>query len=390
MDLEMLKERARIIRRVRSFFDDKGYLELDTPLLSPDLIPESCLEVFETSRIVPNGKTVPNWLIPSPEIWMKKIIARHQVSVYQICKCFRNGESSGFLHSPEFTMLEYYSMGVGYRESLALTEELFDFLLDSGSGEWGVGSGGTNKAPRQGAFTDNVSIVPAREKSTVPENGKPPSGGCVRRGWGDSNTALGDGGISEPSTLLPPFERLTVAEVFARFAGFDLFAAAETVESMEREARRLGLDPMPGLGIAQLYDLIFIHAVEPRLKTYGSSQEPRPIALLDYPAFVPCLARRNADGKTVERWELYFNGIELANCFSEETDAGRVKEFFESEAAAKEQDALVKHHVDKDYWKMFAEKGFPQCSGVAMGLDRLIMALCGRSTIDGVLPFPES
>jgi lysyl-tRNA synthetase class 2 len=330
MDLEMLKKRARIIRQTRSFFDGKGYLELDTPLLSPDLIPESCLEVFETSRILPNGKTSPYWLIPSPEIWMKKIIARHRVSVYQVCKCFRNGESSGFLHSPEFTMLEYYTMGVGYRESLALTEELFGFLLDLGSGR-----------------------------------------------------------TAKPSGLRPPFERLTVAEAFARFAGFDLFAAAETVEGMEREARRLGLDPMPGLGVAQLYDLIFIHAVESQLKTYGSSQDHRPVVLLDYPAFVPCLARRNADGKTVERWELYYNGIELANCFSEETDAGRVRVFFESEAAEKEKNALVKHRVDKDYWKMFSEAQFPQCSGVAMGLDRLSMALCGRSSIDGVLPFPD-
>jgi lysyl-tRNA synthetase class 2 len=336
MDLEMLKERARIIRQVRSFFDNKGYLELDTPLLSPDLIPESCLEVFETRRILPGGKTVPHWLIPSPEIWMKKIIARHRVSVYQICKCFRNGESSGFLHSPEFTMLEYYTVGDGYRESLALTEELFASL------------------------------------------GGP---------------------------LFPPFERLTVAEAFARYADFDLFTAAETAKGMETEARRLGLDPMPGLSVAQLYDLIFIHAVEPQLKMFENTQEERilpqstrrekkkmlrPLVLLDYPAFVPCLARRNPDGKTVERWELYFNGIELANCFSEETDAERVQEFFESEAAVKEQNALVKHRVDQDFWKIFLEKKFPQCSGVAMGLDRLIMALCGRSSIDGVLPFPEA
>ena len=189
--------------------------------------------------------------------------------------------------------------------------------------------------------------------------------------------------------LNPPFERLTVAEAFTHFAGFDLFAAAETVEGMETEARRLGLNPMPGMGIAPLYDLIFIHAVEPRLKTYCSSQELRPVALLDYPAFVPCLARRNADAQTVERWELYYNGIELANCFSEETDAGRVKEFFKNETAVKEKTALVKHLVDNDYWKMFLGTGFPQCSGVAMGLDRLIMALCGRSSIDGVLPFSE-
>jgi lysyl-tRNA synthetase class 2 len=178
-----------------------------------------------------------------------------------------------------------------------------------------------------------------------------------------------------------PFERLTVAEAFARYAGFDLFAAAETEAGMEAEARRLGLDPIQGIGIVGLYDLIFIHAVEPMLKM------KRPIALLDYPAFVPCLAQQNADGKTVQRWELYYNGIELANCFSEETDAQRVRDFFESESRAKEQNALVKHTVDKDYWKIY-KKNLHSFSGVALGLDRLIMGLCGPSSIDSVLPFP--
>jgi lysyl-tRNA synthetase class 2 len=330
MDIELLRERSRIIRQVRSFFDAKNYLELDTPLLSPDLIPESCLEVFETKRIMPGnvvpGGVVPYWLIPSPEIWMKKIIAKHRVNVYQVCKCFRNGESSGFLHSPEFTMLEYYTMNAGYMDSLALTEELFRFLSE---------------------------------------------------------------GTDCPLGL--PFERITMEEAFTRYAGFDLFVAAETPGGLEKEAVRLGLDPAhcAGKDTAALYDLIFIHAVEPNLK------QKRPVALLDYPAFVPALARKSvgdpvggsAGGKTVERWELYFNGIELANCYTEETDPRRVRDFFENEAAAKEKQALVKHRVDHDYWKIFEKPGFPACSGVALGLDRLIMALCGRSSIDGVLPF---
>ena len=321
MDIEMLRERARIIRQARSFFDAKGFLELDTPLLSPDLIPESCLEVFETGRVLPSGEVRPYWLIPSPEIWMKKVIARHGVSVYQICKCFRNGESSGFLHSPEFTMLEYYSMDAGYLDSLALTEELLGFLAE--------------------------------------DSGEPATG------------------------LRPPFERLTVVEAFARHAGFDLFEAASRKGRLEAEARRLGLDPPAGTGTAALYDLIFIHAVEPELRQGGA------VALIDYPAFVPCLAQPGKDGRTMERWELYFKGIELANCFSEETNAGRVRDFFESESAEKAERALVQHAVDRDYWKLFASpKPFPRCSGVAMGLDRLVMALCGRSTIDAVLPFP--
>ncbi|MDR0442873.1 MAG: LysR family transcriptional regulator [Treponema sp.] len=317
MDLELLQKRAGVIRQVRSFFDKKKYLELDTPLLSPDLIPESCLEVFETLRLYPQNtkKSRPLYLIPSPEIWMKKIIAQHRVSVYQICKCFRNGESSGFLHSPEFTMLEYYTMDASYIDVLSLTEELFSCLaMEAG--------------------------IPA---------------------------------------LSPPFERITVAQAFERFAGIDLF---ETVANggMEEAARRLGLDPPPGMGTGGYYDLIFIHTVEPHLK------KDKPVALLDYPAFVPCLAKHSQDGKTVERWELYYNGIELANCFTEERDGKKVKEFFINETATK-ADSLVSHAVDHDYWKIFS-LNFPRCSGVALGLDRLIIALTGRSNIDAVLPFP--
>ena len=375
MDIELLQERARIIRQVRAFFDDRNYLELDTPLLSPDLIPESCLEVFETRRISPAGDRhnvaqSPLWLIPSPEIWMKKIIAKvldenqHPVSVYQICKCFRNGESSGFLHSPEFTMLEYYTMNANYLDSLAITEELFNYLT-----------------PRRREFCSDSSRKGA-EDAKLSSGGFNPSI--------ENSEILGDKEASAPSSASPRlcvrnsetrcFERITVAQAFAQYAGFDLFEAAERPGALEAEARRLGLAPPAGMKTAELYDVIFIHAVEPCLK------HTRPVALLDYPAFVPCLARRSANGTTVERWELYWNGIELANCFSEETDPVRVREFFESEAAAKEHNA-VRHNVDHNYWKLF-QHGFPACSGVALGLDRLIMALLGRSTIDSVLPFP--
>jgi len=82
---------------------------------------------------------------------------------------------------------------------------------------------------------------------------------------------------------------------------------------------------------------------------------------------------------------LYCNGIELANCYSEETNPKIVKDFFISEEAEKNKTALVRHNVDHDYWKIF--ETFPPCSGVAIGLDRLIMALTGKTHIDDVLPF---
>jgi lysyl-tRNA synthetase class 2 len=325
----MLRERARFFREIRSFFDQRNYLDLDTPLLAPDLIPETCLEVFETAYLAPPGSTIrsakPYWLIPSPEIWMKKLIARHRVSVYQICKCFRNGESTGRLHSPEFTMLEYYTMDADYRDSLALTEDLLSRLLER-----------------------------------------------LPQGWGTG--------------LRPPFLRLSMEDAFVRYAGFSLFEAAEQ-GTLAAEARRLGLNPPPDLDTPALYDLIFIHAVEPALP------RDRAVALTDYPGFVPCLARKTGDGRTVERWELYARGIELANCYSEETDPEEIRRYFDREGREKAQTALVPHAIDAGYWKNYlptAAGPFPRCSGVAMGLDRLFMALSGASRIDSSLPFPMS
>jgi lysyl-tRNA synthetase class 2 len=330
MDIELLRFRAGVFREIRRFFDERRYLEVDTPVLAPDLIPESCLEVFETRRLPPdrNREPEPYWLVPSPEIWMKKLIASHRQSLYQICKCFRNGESSGHFHSPEFTMLEYYTMDADYLDSLAITEDLLAYLL-------------------------------SRLEKT------------------------------RNAALLPPFQRLSMGEAFGRWAGFDLYEAAASPGGLEAEARRLGLEPPGGLDTGALYDLIFIHAVEPMIP------RNRPLAIVDYPAFVPCLAKKSADGKTAERWELYLRGIELANCYSEETGPEEVRRFFAAEAAAKGRNALTPHRADPDYWKLFLPKpgagggeGFPPCSGVAMGLDRLVMVLAGRSAIDSVLPFP--
>ncbi|MDR0759650.1 MAG: LysR family transcriptional regulator [Treponema sp.] len=346
MDVELLRLRAGVFRVIRDFFDQRDYLEVDTPLLAPDLIPESCLEVFETRRVAPAGpggnlRSRPYWLVPSPEIWMKKLIAKDRQSLYQICKCFRNSETSGFLHSPEFTMLEYYTMNAGYLDSLTITEELFAALM-----------------------------------IRKPEIQKPE----IRK------QEIQKQEIQKPAEVLrPPFIRIAIAEAFERWAGFDLYDAAES-GGLEAEARRLGLNPPAGLGTSALYDLIFIHAVEPNLP------RDRPVALMDYPAFVPCLAQKGRDGKTAERWELYARGVELANCYSEETDAENVRAYFEAEGKIKNAAALVPHRIDGAYWKTFLPdpqgRPFPSCSGVALGLDRLIMVLTGRSAIDGTLPFP--
>lgn len=335
MDLELLKFRAETMQKLRSFFVDRNYLELDTPAMSASLIPETCLEVFSTQYMEPwTGEKRPVYLVPSPEIYMKRIISQHKVSVFQLSKCYRNVESAGRIHSPEFTMLEYYTMDADYRNSMELTERLFDHLL------------------------------PPEPKDGTPDP------------W---------------AKLRPPFIRLTMDDAFLKYAGFRL---SETVEpsQLADKARKLGIEELPGSPFSKwpwddLYELILVQCVEPTL-----ASEPKPVFLTDYPAKVPCLAKDSAplgkDGKPLwkERWELYAFGTELANCYTEENDPSQVKEYFLQEGKLKEENAIIPHAVDSEYWEVF--KDFPKCSGVAMGVDRLIMLLAGRKSIESVLPFP--
>ncbi len=341
-----MRFRARTLQSLRRFFIDRGYLELDTPALSADLIPETCLEVFKTDYTAPrtNGaQTTELYLVPSPEIYIKKIIARHKTDVFQISKCYRNAESCGRIHSPEFTMLEYYTMNADYRASMRITEDLFDFLL-------------------------------------------PPPG---KNAGSDSENRSADAFAKDPWEFLrPPFIRLRMDDAFERYAGFRLSECA-SAEKLARQARRLGLAEsaaslFESWPIDDLYELIFVQAVEPALP------QDKPVFLIDYPAFVPCLAKdvpgtKNGKPLWKERWELYACGIELANCYTEETDAEKVRAYFESERRLKEKNALVVHKTDTSYWQLF--RTFPPCSGVAMGADRLIALLSGRKSIEPVLPF---
>jgi len=334
----MLKFRASCIQATRSFFINKGYLETDTPALSPRLIPETCLEVFRTEYRKPwqegSDASVPLFLVPSPEVYLKQIIADHGISLFQISKCYRNAESVGRIHSPEFTMLEYYTVYAGYLKSLDITEALVTYLLDT---------------------------------LFIPEN--------------------------EPLGLRPPFIRMTMNEAFRSYAGFSLVDCPEPAD-LARHAQRLGLNDAHNFSQwswDDLYELILVHTVEPALP------HDQPIAILDYPAAVPCLAagktqevtrkdKRTGEWKTKERWELYMKGVEIANCYTEERNEKEITQYIEAEDSLKQQTARIPHPPVTGFSAICAK--MPPCSGSALGLDRLIMLLAGKSSIDTVLPFP--
>ncbi|MGP1438412.1 MAG: amino acid--tRNA ligase-related protein [Treponema sp.] len=333
MDIEMLEFRSIAMQAVRSFLSSNGFLEVDTPSLSSTLIPESCLEVFKTEYIKPyQNKSVPLFLTPSPELYIKELIAKHKRSFFQLSKCYRNVESIGHLHSPEFTMLEYYAMEKDYKFSIELTKNLLLYMA--------------NKLKDSPLLSlENISI------------------------------------------LNKGFLIKTVEELFVEYAHFSLkkehskkalFAHAKALQPT------LELD-FDSLNESSLYDMIFVHAIEANLP------KDRLVLVIDYPQFSSCLAKEKTledelSWALKERWELYGNGIEMCNCYTEERDSKKIDSYFENEEKIKNESAIVKHPSISNFGAICER--MPLCSGVAMGFDRLLMFLSGRKDISSVLPFP--
>jgi lysyl-tRNA synthetase class 2 len=317
--LTILRRRSEVLHLLRLFFRRLGYLEVDTPLLAPALIPESSLEVFRTAGS--EGSQL--YLIPSPELWMKRLLADGSGNIFQLCRCFRNHEPDSPLHSREFSMLEWYSVGTGYLEAMLTLERLFAFLLE-------------------------------------------------RMGLGPVLSFRG-----RRLDCTPPFRRLSVADAFQERLGLRLEQLASR-PALTREASALEVPVAEEDSWADLFHKLFLSFVEPALPA------DRPLLLFDYPAGVPTLARRKPPGFWAERWELYLGGIEVANCYTEATDPAEIGEFFRSQSQAK-RSAREPHRVD---WDLAAalQAGLPPCSGVALGVDRLLLVLLDEESVAGVNP----
>jgi lysyl-tRNA synthetase class 2 len=326
-DLSLLRSRARVFRCIRGYFLAAGYLEVDTPLLSPFLIPEAHLEVFATVLRPPHAPARPLYLIPSPELWMKRLLCAGTGSIFQITKSFRNHEPESPLHQAEFSLLEWYTVDANYLDSIAVLEQLTAALLT----ELALPS----RLPWQQTELD-VSV---------------------------------------------PFARLSMHEAFRQILNIDLEALSER-KAIAGAARALGLPLGHTDSWADIFHKIFLTRVEPEL--------PRRRALIvyDYPAAITTTAKRKAGTMWAERWELYLGGVEIANCYSEETNPARLADFIAREEAGKRQ-ALVPHPKDAELVS-WLETGCPDCSGVALGVDRLLLFLLNRADLEGVNLFPLS
>jgi len=290
----VLELRATLIRAIRRFFEERNFLEVETPVRIAAPPPEAHIDAE------PAGD---HYLRPSPELPMKRLLAAGYERIFQIGPCFRRGEL-GARHNPEFTLLEWYRANADYTDILVDTKALIMFL--------GRELAGGEELAWQGRLV----------------------------------------------TLGPLWERLTVAEAFKQFAGWDPLAHFD----------------------ADRFDLDLVEKVEPAL--------PRqtPVVLMDYPAPAAALARRKPGRpEMAERWELYIAGLELANAYSELRDPEEQRARFAEWNRVRHIAGKAVYPIDEDF--LAALPDMPPAGGIALGVDRLLMLFADAATLDDVLPF---
>ena len=327
-----LAVRGRILAALREFFADNGYVEVETPALqiSPGLEPH--LRGFATTLHDPrDGSARPFYLHTSPEFAMKKLLAGGLPRIWQLAHVFRDGERSA-THHPEFAMLEWYRAGAGYKDVMDECEGLLRQLQAA-------------------------------------------AGGAAFR-WLDR--------IADANK---PWQRLTVAEAFERYAGIDLFATMPDPAHPDRSllgaaASGIGIAPHPEDDWEALLFRIFLDRIEPHLGIGA------PTILYDYPLTMAALSRRKPDDpRLAERFELYVCGLELANAFGELTDPAEQRARFAADQARKHALYGAIYPIDQDFLAAL-EHGVPECAGIALGFDRLVMLATGAERIEDVLWLP--
>ncbi len=307
---QTLKQRAAITRRIRAFFDQHGYTEVQTPLLSHDIVVDAHLEPFTVET---DYGTL--FLQTSPEFAMKRLLCDGADSIYQLCHAFRQGEV-GTRHNPEFTMLEWYKVGDTYHDQMTFTEELVRTVL-----------------------SDTIS----------------------------SET----------------FPRTTYNEAFHRACGTTVLdLSANQLIALATEHNIALPSSLDQTNCDDLLNLILSEVVEPTLG------QQAPEFLYDYPASQSALAKvRDDEPPVAERFELYHRGIELCNGYQELTDANELADRNVRQNQLRVNEGHRPLPTDSRLLSAM-HSGFPDCSGVALGVDRLVALALGLERLDQVWPFP--
>jgi lysyl-tRNA synthetase class 2 len=325
-----LRTRNRIQAAIRGRLAAEGFTEVDPAALAISPGNEAHLHGFRTDAIGNDGVPRQMYLHTSPEFAMKKLLAAGEERIHAFSHVWRNRER-GALHSPEFTMLEWYRVGESYER---LMQDTVTFL-------------------RLAAGEAGTSVLRHRDRTCDP--------------------------FAEP-------ERLTVAEAFQVHAGVDLMASinvdgSTSADRLAMELDRIGQRRAADDTWSDMLSRVLSDKVEPHL---GAGR----ITILDhYPAAEAALARKvPGDARVAERFEVYACGVELANGFGELTDPAEQRLRFQAEMAEKARVYGETYPLDEDFLAALAI--MPPAAGIAMGFDRVVMLATGAPRIDDVMWTP--
>jgi lysyl-tRNA synthetase class 2 len=312
--------RSKIISTMRRFFDEMGYLEVETPILQP--IPGGATaRPFITHH---NALNIELYLRIANELYLKRLIVGGFDGVYEFAKDFRN-EGMDRTHNPEFTVMEIYVAFKDYLWMMSFTEQMIARVAEALHGTTRV------------------------------------------RAWGND------------LDFTPPFRRLTMTDAIKQWAGYDITGKGE--DELRAECARQGIAVDATMGKGKLIDAIFGEKCEEHLV--------QPTFITDYPIEMsPLCKRHRTNPDLTERFELFVNGKELCNAYSELNDPIDQLERFKEQLRLSEKGDDEAMFIDMDFVNAL-EYGMPPTSGMGIGIDRLAMLMTDSSSIQDVLFFPQ-
>jgi lysyl-tRNA synthetase class 2 len=327
---EVFVKRARVLKALRKFFDERGYLEVETPMMQP-IAGGAAARPFITHH---NTLDMDLYLRIAPELYLKRLVVGGLDRVYEINRNFRN-EGVSTQHNPEFTMLEFYQAYANYQDLIALTEELLKFVA--------LEVNGTTVSEFNGNTIDFSMVA----KLTMRE--------AIIKFWPEKGGAR------------PEMSEFAIE--------------AKLVEWVEK-LRAMGnkVDYQPGEPAGKTIASIF--------ETVAEEHLVQPTIIYEFPTAVSPLSKQKPDDPDwVERFEIYAGGFELGNAFSELNDPVEQHKRFADQLNERARGDDEAHQMDEDYVRALAY-GLPPTGGEGIGIDRLVMLLTGSRSIRDVILFP--
>ena len=313
-------KRTKIFQSMRNFFNSRGYLEVDTPVLQS--IPGgAAARPFVTHH---NALDIPLYLRIANELYLKRLIVGGFEGVYEFSRNFRN-EGMDRTHNPEFTCMEIYVAYKDYRWMMQMTEQMIEHIC--------------------------------------------------QEVLGSTTIQVGEHTIE----FKPPYRRLTMIDAIQEYGGVNIDGMDEA--ELRKVCQAKGVEIDETMGVGKLIDELFGTVAEPHLV--------QPTFIIDYPKAMSPLTKEHRDRSDLtERFELFVNGKELANAYSELNDPIDQRHRFEDQLRLSERGDDEAMYIDHDFLRAL-EFGMPPTSGMGIGMDRLVMLLTGQGSIQEVLLFPQ-